>query len=61
MLDKYFHPEDWHKVRFSNKVHFGYETKDKLKIIQKVSIHYCPNCIEKVQKPMKKDKKRYYC
>lgn len=33
MLVKYPHAENWHRVRFSNEVHFAYATKDKLRII----------------------------
>ena len=60
MLDKYPHLEDWHKVHFSDKVHFGYGIKNKLKIIQKAGMHYCQNYIEDVQELTKKDKKRYH-
>ena len=61
MLDKYLHPKDWHRVRFNDKVHFGYGTKDKLRIIHKAGMRYCQDCIEEVQEPTEKDKKRYHC
>ncbi len=48
-------------VRFSDKVHFGYSTQDKLKIIQKTGMRYCQDCIEEIHKPSEKDKKRYHC
>ena len=35
MHDKYPQPEDWHRVRFSDEVYFGYGTQDKLRIIRK--------------------------
>lgn len=33
ILDIYLYLEDWYRVHFSNKVYFGYGTKDKFKII----------------------------
>ena len=33
MFQKYSYSEDWYKMRFSDKVHFGYDIQDKLKII----------------------------
>ncbi len=43
MLDKYPQPEDWHRVRFSDEVYFGYGTQDKLRIIRKAGVRYCQN------------------
>lgn len=28
MLDKYLHPENWHRVRFIDELQFGYGAKD---------------------------------
>ena len=61
MLQKYPHPEDWHRVRFSDEVHFGYGTQDKLRIIRKAGMRYCQDCIEEIHEPSEKDKKRYHC
>ncbi len=48
MLQKYLHQEDWHRVRFSDEVHFGYGTKDKLRIIRKAGIRYCQDCMKEI-------------
>ncbi len=48
MLEKYPHLKIYQRVCFSDEVHFSYTIKDKLRIIQKVSICYCQNCIEEV-------------
>lgn len=60
MLDKYPHPEDWHRVHFSDEVHFGYGTQDKLRIIWKAGMRYCQDCIEEVQEPTEKRQKNIY-
>lgn len=46
MLDKYPHPEDWHRICFSNEVHFGYAAQDKLNIIRKPGMRYCQDCVQ---------------
>lgn len=61
MLQKYPRPEDWHKVHFSDEVHFDYDTQDKLRIIRKAGMRYCQDCIEEVHEPSENDKKRYHC
>ncbi len=61
MLQKYPHPEDWLRVSFSDEIHFRYCIQDKLRIIRKVGIRYCQDCIEEIHEPSKKDKKRYHC
>lgn len=58
MLDKYLHLEDWHRVRFNDKAHFGYGIQNKLQIIQKAGMRYYQDCIKKVQKSAKKKQKR---
>ena len=57
MLERYPHPEDWHRVRFSDEVHFGYGTQDKLRIIRKAGMRYCQDCIEEVRELTGKHKK----
>lgn len=59
MLERYFCPKDWHRVRFNDKIYFGYGTQNELKIISKPDIRYCQNYIKEMQKPNKKNKKRY--
>ena len=41
MIQKYPRLEDWHRIRFSNEVHFGYDIQNKLRIIEKVDMYYC--------------------
>ena len=60
MLERYSYSEDWHRVWFSDKVHFGYDTQDRLRIIQKPNICYSQNCIEEVQELIEKNKKYYH-
>ncbi len=61
MLQKYLHPEDWHRVRFSDEVHFGYGTQDKLRILRKAGMRYCKASIEEIHEPREENKKRYQC
>lgn len=46
MLDKYPHPEDWHRICFSNELLFGYAAPDKLNIIRKPGMRYCQDCVQ---------------
>ena len=46
MLHKYPEPEDWHRVRFSDEVHFGWGSQGKLRIICQPGTRYCQNCIQ---------------
>ena len=61
MLDRYRHPTDWHRVRFSDEGHFGHGAQDKLNIIRKPGMRYCQDCVQEVDEPSEKDKKRYHC
>ncbi len=45
---------------FSDEVYFGQGNLDKLKIIHKVGMRYCQDCIEEIHEPIEKDKKRYH-
>lgn len=60
MLERYPHPENWYRVRFSDEVHFGYGPQDKLNIIWKPGMHYCQDCIQEHNEPAEKDKKHYH-
>jgi|SRR5450432_2893682 hypothetical protein len=61
MLERYPRPEDWHHVRFSDKVHFGWGLQGKILIIRKPGIRYCQNGIQEEAQPAEKDKKRFHC
>jgi hypothetical protein len=55
MLENYSTPENWHSVRFSDKVHFGWGPQGKLRIIRKPGMRYCPDCIQEEAIPLEKD------
>jgi hypothetical protein len=57
MLQKYPNKEDWHRVRFSDEVHFGWGIRVKIRIIVRVGERYCPDCLQKHAGPAEKDKK----
>jgi hypothetical protein len=38
-------PEDWHDVRFSDEVHWGFGPKGSIYIIRKPGERYCSDCI----------------
>lgn len=40
IFEIYFYLENWHLVRFANKVDFGYNILDKARIFQKASKGY---------------------
>ena len=61
MLEKYSEWEDWHHVRFSDEIHFGWDPQGKLRIIRKPGERYCQNCIQEENKADEKDKKRHHC
>jgi hypothetical protein len=61
MLSRYPHPEDWRRVRFSDEVHFGLGHKGKVWIIRKPGERYCSDCIQEVNEPQEKDRKRIHC
>lgn len=46
MLDKYPKPEDWHRVRFSNELHWSIGAEEKIQIIRKPGERYCSDCIQ---------------
>ncbi len=45
IFKKYPKPEDWHCVRFFDKVHFGYKLEGQLRMIRRLGILYCYDCI----------------
>jgi transposase len=61
MLENYSTPENWHSVRFSDEVHFGWGPQGKLRIIRKPGMRYCPDCIQEEAIPLEKDQKRFHC
>ena len=60
MKEKYPRLEDWHHIRFSDEVYFGYSLQGKLCIIRKLDKKYYPDCIQKNKKLNEKDKKRHH-
>lgn len=61
MLHKYPNKEDWHHVRFSDEVHFGWGPQGKLRIIRRPGERYCPDCLQERDEPVEKDRKRLHC
>lgn len=58
MYEKYPKPEDWHRVRFSDEVHFGYGPEGQLHIIRQPGTRYRSDCIQHKDSPAEKDRKR---
>lgn len=54
---------DWHRVRFSDEVHFGYGPEGQLRIIRKPGTRKRPDCIQHRPPPPKEEKsrKRIHC
>lgn len=46
MLNKYSEKEDWHNVRFSDEIYFGYRFEGKLRIIRRSGTQYRWDCIQ---------------
>ena len=61
MLNKYPRSEDWHRVRFSDEIHFGYGPEGQLRIIRKPGTRYRWDCIQHRDAPPEKDRKRKHC
>ena len=61
MLHIYPESEDWHHVRFSDEVHFGWGSQGKLRIIRQSGTRYCQDCIQEADEPNEKDTKRHHC
>ncbi len=61
MLERYSEEKNWWSVRFSDEVHFEYESQGKLRIIRKPGQRYCMNCIQEANSPKDKNLKRQHC
>ena len=61
MLGRYPLVDDWKRVRFSGKAHFGYGSQTKLHIVRKPGQRFCQDCIQERDAPKEKDLKRYHC
>lgn len=60
MLARYPLKEHWKRVRFSDKVHFGFGPHGQLCIIRKSGVRYRQDCIQHRDKPVEKDGKRVH-
>ena len=58
MLQKYPKASDWHSVRFSDEVHFGYGPKGRLYVTRMPGERYCFECVRPAAEPEEKDKLR---
>lgn len=60
---KYPKHEDWHRVPFSDEVHFGYGPEGQLRIIRRPATRYLHDCIQHQPPPPseEKDRKRKHC
>ena len=61
MLERYPYQEDWHSVRFSDEVHFGYGSQGRLRIIPNPGERYCQDCVQEADFLKEKDLKRQHC
>jgi hypothetical protein len=61
MLNVYPTPESWHRVRFSDEVHFGFGPQGRLRILRQPGERYCGDCIQEINEPKEKDRKRIHC
>jgi hypothetical protein len=55
---RYSDDDDWFRVRFSDEIHFEYDSQDKIFIIRKFDQRYCQDCIQKIDKVKEKYQKR---
>lgn len=61
-LGKYPRPKDWHRVRFSDEVHFGWGNNINCAwSIRRPGERYCVDCIQHKEAPKEKDEKRFHC
>lgn len=61
MLNRYSKKKDWHRVRFSDEIHFGYRPEGKLRITRQSGTRYQWDCIQHRDSPSEKDQKRLHC
>ncbi len=45
MLERYSEPKNWHRVRFSDEVHWAIGPEGSIYIIRKPGERYCSDCI----------------
>ena len=60
MLDRYPYPENWHRVRFNDEVHFGYSPQARPRILRKPWEKYCSDCVIERRDPSEKDQKKLH-
>ena len=58
MKAKYPLPSDWHRVRFSDEVHFSFGPQGRLYILRRPGERNCPDCIQETEQPKNKKRKR---
>ena len=58
MKKKYSDKKDWHEVRFSDEMHYAYDSQEKIRIIRKSNQRYCQNCIQHTDESTEKNKKK---
>lgn len=58
MLQKYPKASDWHSVRFSDEVHFGYGPEGRSYVTRMPGERYCVDCVRPAAEPEEKDKLR---
>jgi hypothetical protein len=61
MLERYSDKTNWNRVRFSDEVHFEWDSQDKLFIICRSDERYCQDCIQHADESDAKDVKRHNC
>ncbi len=58
MKEKYLDEQNWFSVRFSNEMHFNYESQRKIRIIRKSSQRYCQDCFQETNESTEKHLKK---
>ena len=61
MKARYPKSEDWHRVRFSDEVHFGHGPEGQLWIIRQPGTRYRWDCIQHRDPPPEKTRKQMHC
>jgi hypothetical protein len=46
MLETFAQPQDWHAVRFSGELHFGFGLDGKVRLLPKLGEKYCQGCTD---------------